>query len=133
MRPNIYYNVFYILVSFLGSKPADRDFHIRDVAAAAVLLSICVSANFFSLMMLLELMGVVATDYSKWSLFVFLLVLSINYFLLLDANKHRLIIKFYARRYRQRNSRTVRWAVVAYIIFSIALVLFLTDVTRNIW
>ena len=99
---------------------------------ALLFLSLCVTANVYSIIMLLEIAGVIGTDLSKWSLFVFLLVCAINYFLLVDGKRKETIIRIYEKR-AVGNGRGIKTGVTAYAFFSFALVLYLAEITRNVF
>ena|SRR5688572_2374024 len=128
MKPNIYYRSFYTMMRFYR-----RDTQDPPALPALLFLSLCVTANVYSVIMLLELAGVIGTDLSKWSLFVFLLVCAINYFLLVDGKRKETIIRIYEKRQNGTGGKGTKVGVAAYAFFSFALVLYLADLTRNVF
>ena len=80
-------------------------------------------------LLLLSLAGLV-------SLFLFLLISAINYFVLVDGSRKQTIIRFYEKRPEGlpgRGIRGIRAAMAVYAFFSFALVLYLADLTRNVF
>lgn len=128
MKPNIYYRGFYTLMRFYRRQPH----HTVAAWPAVLFLSLCVTANVYSVIMLLELAGVIGTDLSKWSLFVFLLVAAVNYFLLVDGGRKETILRIYDKR-AAGNGRGIKTGMTAYAFFSFALVLYLAEITRNVF
>ena len=131
MKPNIYYRSFYTLMTFFSRRSPDP-----PALPALLFLSLCLTANVYSGIMLLELAGVIGADLSKWSLFLFLLISAINYFVLVDGSRKQTIIRFYEKRPEGlpgRGIRGIRAAMAVYAFFSFALVLYLADLTRNVF
>jgi len=131
MKPNVFYHSFYVLSSLFGANPESRTPTLRHFAALLV-LSIAMTANVYSLIMLLELTGLIGADLSKWSLFVFLLITAINYLWMVEGKKLESILHYYDKKYHAAGSRPAVTWVVVYIIFSLGLVVYLADRTRDL-
>ena len=133
MKPNILFHTFYILGNFFSEEKSDIRRHQIRHFFALFLLSVCLTANVYSLIMLGELAGVIDADLSKWSIFLFLLIAIMLYLWIMEERKHEAIRLYYDKKYSTANFSKAKGWVILYVVVSLGLVLYLAELTRNIF
>ena len=133
MKPNIFFHTFYILGNFFNEEKSDIRRHQPRHFFALFLLSVSLTANVYSGIMLLELAAVIDADLSKWSIFLFLLIAIMLYLWIMEERNHEAIRRYYDKKYSTAHFGKAKGWVVFYVVASLGLVLYLAEITRNIF